>query len=188
MKALDLAFDRSSSSSTATASCPPARRCRGRHQGGLWTQVVSDVTGREQQVPEQTIGASYGDALMAAIESDSSHRNRLGPPGTNPSPRPGDSGNLRHHHRGYCDLYPPLRRPLSTSLLSRNNKQLSEGLIQCSGSYPTGLAHVSDLQPTAAKLRAAAETSHATELPREAVTLSRSRTNLPGIHVPAAEP
>ena len=36
-------------------------------QGGLWTQIVSDVTGREQQVPEQTIGASYGDALMAAI-------------------------------------------------------------------------------------------------------------------------
>ena len=36
-------------------------------QGRLWTQVVSDVTGREQEVPEQTIGASYGDALMAAI-------------------------------------------------------------------------------------------------------------------------
>lgn len=33
----------------------------------LWAQIVSDVTGREQQVPEQTIGASYGDALMAAI-------------------------------------------------------------------------------------------------------------------------
>ena len=38
-------------------------------QGGLWTQIVSDVTGREQEVPEQTIGASYGDALMAAIGS-----------------------------------------------------------------------------------------------------------------------
>ena len=36
-------------------------------QGGLWTQIVSDVTGRVQQIPEQTIGASYGDALMAAI-------------------------------------------------------------------------------------------------------------------------
>ena len=38
-------------------------------QGGLWTQIVSDVTGRQQEVPEQTIGASYGDALMAAIGS-----------------------------------------------------------------------------------------------------------------------
>ncbi len=36
-------------------------------QGGLWTQIVSDVTGRDQVVPAQTIGASYGDALLAAI-------------------------------------------------------------------------------------------------------------------------
>lgn len=36
-------------------------------QGGLWTQIVSDVTGRPQEVPAVTIGASYGDALMAAI-------------------------------------------------------------------------------------------------------------------------
>jgi xylulokinase len=36
-------------------------------QGSLWTQVVSDVTGRVQELPEHTIGAAYGDALMAAI-------------------------------------------------------------------------------------------------------------------------
>jgi xylulokinase len=36
-------------------------------QGGLWTQIVTDVTGREQVLPAQTIGASYGDALLAAI-------------------------------------------------------------------------------------------------------------------------
>jgi xylulokinase len=35
-------------------------------KGGLWTQIVSDVSGREQELPEQTIGASYGDALLAA--------------------------------------------------------------------------------------------------------------------------
>jgi xylulokinase len=33
----------------------------------IWAQAVSDITGRPQQVPEQGIGASYGDALMAAI-------------------------------------------------------------------------------------------------------------------------
>ncbi len=33
----------------------------------LWTEIVSNITGREQLVPEQTIGASYGDALLAAI-------------------------------------------------------------------------------------------------------------------------
>jgi xylulokinase len=35
-------------------------------KGGLWTQIVSDVTGRPQDLPEQTIGAAYGDALLAA--------------------------------------------------------------------------------------------------------------------------
>jgi xylulokinase len=35
----------------------------------LWTQIVSDVCGLGQQLPRQTIGASYGDALMAAIGS-----------------------------------------------------------------------------------------------------------------------
>ncbi|MEV5176458.1 FGGY-family carbohydrate kinase [Streptomyces flaveolus] len=34
--------------------------------GDLWTQIVSDVTGRAQDLPEQRIGASYGDALLAA--------------------------------------------------------------------------------------------------------------------------
>ena len=32
----------------------------------LWLQIVSDVTGLTQEVPSVTIGASYGDALLAA--------------------------------------------------------------------------------------------------------------------------
>ena len=35
--------------------------------GGLWTQIVSDVTGLAQQVPAVTTGAAYGDALLGAI-------------------------------------------------------------------------------------------------------------------------
>jgi xylulokinase len=35
-------------------------------QGGLWTQIVSDVLQEPQHVPRQTIGACYGDALLAA--------------------------------------------------------------------------------------------------------------------------
>jgi xylulokinase len=34
-------------------------------RGGLWAQVVSDVTGREQDLPAPSIGASYGDAHLA---------------------------------------------------------------------------------------------------------------------------
>jgi xylulokinase len=36
-------------------------------KGGLWTQILSDVTGKTQELPRETIGASYGDALLAAI-------------------------------------------------------------------------------------------------------------------------
>jgi xylulokinase len=53
----------------ADAAEPPTRLVAvgGGTQGGLWTQIVADVTGRPQVVPAQTIGASYGDALLAAI-------------------------------------------------------------------------------------------------------------------------
>jgi xylulokinase len=36
----------------------------------IWAQAVSNITGRTQLVPEQAIGASYGDALMAAIGAE----------------------------------------------------------------------------------------------------------------------
>lgn len=35
-------------------------------KGGVWPQIVSDVIGRDQVIPSQTIGASYGGALLAA--------------------------------------------------------------------------------------------------------------------------
>jgi xylulokinase len=35
-------------------------------KGGLWTQIVSDVTGVPQELSKETIGACYGDALFAA--------------------------------------------------------------------------------------------------------------------------
>lgn len=45
--------------------------------GALWPQIVTDVTGREQAIPALTIGACYGDALLAATAAG------LVPPGTN---------------------------------------------------------------------------------------------------------
>jgi xylulokinase len=36
-------------------------------RGGLWTQIVSDVTRQPQELPAQTIGAAYGDAWLAGI-------------------------------------------------------------------------------------------------------------------------
>ncbi|MDP4299050.1 FGGY-family carbohydrate kinase [Leptothrix discophora] len=37
----------------------------GASHGGLWLQIVSDITGRTQVLPEVTIGACYGDAFLA---------------------------------------------------------------------------------------------------------------------------
>jgi xylulokinase len=36
-------------------------------RASLWTQIVSDVAKLSQAIPRETVGASYGDALMAAI-------------------------------------------------------------------------------------------------------------------------
>jgi xylulokinase len=33
----------------------------------LWLQIMSDITGRSQMIPEVTIGAAYGDAFLAGI-------------------------------------------------------------------------------------------------------------------------
>lgn len=51
------------------AADAPSRRViavGGGTNAALWLQIVSDVTGREQIVPALTIGACYGDAMMAA--------------------------------------------------------------------------------------------------------------------------
>ncbi|HEY0495116.1 MAG TPA: FGGY-family carbohydrate kinase [Kutzneria sp.] len=52
-----------------TAAGGAARRLvavGGGTQGGLWTQIVSDVTGLPQQLTRESIGASLGDAMLAA--------------------------------------------------------------------------------------------------------------------------
>jgi len=52
----------------AEAAGPPGRIvvAGGGTHSDVWLQIVSDLTGQVQHVPEQTIGAAYGDALLAA--------------------------------------------------------------------------------------------------------------------------
>ena len=94
------------------AAEPPRRvvAVGGGTQGGLWTQIVSDVTGRAQEVPEQRIGASYGDALMAAIAVG------LVPAGTDwtrtdhvVEPDPATKELYDELYAVYRDLYPATR-------------------------------------------------------------------------------
>jgi xylulokinase len=62
-----LGLDIGTSSSKAVLTRPHGTLVAvgGGARGGLWAQVVSDVTGREQDLPEPGIGASYGDAHVA---------------------------------------------------------------------------------------------------------------------------
>ena len=84
-------------------------------KGGLWTQIVSDVTGRPQEIPEQTIGASYGDALLSAIGTG------LVPPDTNwartgrlVEPDAGRHAIYDQLYPVYSELYPATRDQVHT--------------------------------------------------------------------------
>ncbi|MER7077077.1 xylulokinase [Saccharopolyspora kobensis] len=75
-------------------------------QGGLWTQIISDITGQEQQVPGETIGAAYGDALLAGVGTDTA----VDPDGWNPvtrtvRPNPEHTERYEAYFRHYRDLY-----------------------------------------------------------------------------------
>jgi xylulokinase len=79
-------------------------------KGGLWTQIVTDVCGREQQLPAQTIGASYGDALLAAVGTG------VASPATDwarvdarVQPDPANAELYEELYQTYCALYPATR-------------------------------------------------------------------------------
>jgi xylulokinase len=79
----------------------------------LWTQVVSDVTGRQQNLPEQTIGASYGDALLAArsvglVEPDADWSNIA----ATVEPKEENTEIYDEHYRIYRELYPATREQM----------------------------------------------------------------------------
>lgn len=74
----------------------------------LWIQIVSDVLGCRQEIPRVTIGASYGDALLAAIAAG------LVGPGTRwnaPASvvEPAGVAVYDSLYRVYRDLYPATR-------------------------------------------------------------------------------
>lgn len=75
-------------------------------QGGLWTQIVSDVTGQQQQIPEETIGACFGDALLAGVGTGVA----VDPGNWNPvvrtvQPIAQNSDRYRDFYRHYRGLY-----------------------------------------------------------------------------------
>lgn len=82
-------------------------------KGGLWTQIVSDVTGRPQVLPRQTIGASYGDALLAAIAVGLADKDtEWNPPAEVVQPNPEAGALYGSLYSIYRDLYPATREQM----------------------------------------------------------------------------
>ncbi len=70
----------------------------------VWLQATSDLTGLPQILPEQTIGAAYGDAFLAATAIGTAQRGdipRWNPPARTITPR---------DHAAYRRQYPLFRR------------------------------------------------------------------------------
>jgi xylulokinase len=75
-------------------------------RGGLWTRIVSDVTGLPQQIPAETIGACLGDALLAAeatgVDVDLVHGN---PIASTVTPDPANVTRYEEFYGHYRSLY-----------------------------------------------------------------------------------
>ncbi len=79
-------------------------------KGGLWTQIVADVTNRPQILPGETIGASYGDALLAAVGVGlAAPDGAWNPPAAVVEPDPATRAVYDTLYAIYRDLYPATR-------------------------------------------------------------------------------
>jgi len=75
-------------------------------QGSLWPQIVSDATGREQQVATYTVGASYGSASLAARALGWSDVEAWNPVATIVEPQPHGASLYDELFTLYQELYP----------------------------------------------------------------------------------
>ncbi|MDO5673270.1 MAG: FGGY family carbohydrate kinase [Actinomycetaceae bacterium] len=76
-------------------------------QGDLWTQIVSDACGITQIIPEVTIGAAYGDALLVAqycgaFPQDQSWLKAA----STVTPRPANAAVYQELYSIYREMYP----------------------------------------------------------------------------------
>ena len=76
----------------------------------LWTQIVSDVTGRDQEIVAEPLGAAYGDAFMAGYGAGifkdlSPLREGWAPAMTRVRHNPEAQPVYDRYYQVYCDLY-----------------------------------------------------------------------------------
>ncbi|GAP55047.1 FGGY carbohydrate kinase domain-containing protein [Arthrobacter sp. Hiyo6] len=90
-------------------------------QGGLWTQIVSDVTGLPQVIPSITIGASYGAALLAAASIADVNIDEWNPHAHTVDPDPSLESDYNEIYQLYRDLYPATQE-ISHALAARGKR------------------------------------------------------------------
>jgi xylulokinase len=82
----------------------------------LLLQIVSDVTGIEQELPAQTIGAAYGDAFITGLATGLLPLSALEAHWVRTArrfiPDPGRHEVYQAYYRIYRDLYPHTREDL----------------------------------------------------------------------------
>ncbi|MDN5725374.1 MAG: FGGY-family carbohydrate kinase [Propionibacteriales bacterium] len=74
-------------------------------QGDLWTQIVSDVTGLDQVVPTETVGASLGAAFLAARTVSDVRIEDWNPPDRTVTPNAEHRDTYDQRYALYRDLY-----------------------------------------------------------------------------------
>ncbi len=77
-------------------------------KGGLWTRIVSDITGLPQQLPAETVGACLGDALLAA-EASAVATTDWNPVVATVTPEPAHTAVYDEFYRHYRRLYESTR-------------------------------------------------------------------------------
>ena len=105
----------------APRSTPRAVAVGGGTRGDLWPQIVSDITGIPQEIPRETIGACYGDALLAAEGAGlAAGGTTWAIPQRTLVPRPEHAALYEELYGLYRDLY-IATAPLSHSLAALQN-------------------------------------------------------------------
>lgn len=94
-------------------------------RGGLWTRIVSDVTGLPQLVPTTTVGAAYGAANLAARTTVAASIVDWNPPAETVTPDPARRAGYDELYALYRELYPATRTIAHT--LAARQRDLQEG-------------------------------------------------------------
>jgi xylulokinase len=82
----------------------------------VWAQATSDLSGRPQVVRQKTIGASYGDAFLAAVavgDANASDLDSWNPVAGTFTPNPANRARYERLYRIFLELYPATRNSMT---------------------------------------------------------------------------